>query len=265
MTASIDGQAFASDSQAATARAAARGTYVLMGAKVTSTTNSITLGLYNIAEAGTYPLGVTSTVFGGTGNVFQAGGASVGSWDTLFSGASGKVTVSTLTASRIAGTFFFTAAGSTDPTSIRTVTNGSFDLPVTGSAGTLPANAGSSMTARINAAEWTAATVIVQYSLGVLRFSGGTSAGNPTYNLTFLVGSMTGPGNYPLNSTTRKLTVTSGTTQVWDSQFGGTAAVVVTELTTSRVKGSFTATLPPASGTGPTLTIVDGLFNLGLP
>lgn len=271
MTATIDGQAFASDAQRAmaTVSAAAPGTYVLTGTKAASASDYLTttVTLYNIAATGTYPLGVTGVVFGGIGSVFQASGATVGTWLTPLSGASGTVTVSTLTSSRIAGTFAFIAAGSLDATSIRTVTNGSFDMPVTGSAGTLPANRGGSMTARINGAPWTAATVVVVgYSSGTLAFGGSTAAGNPTYNLTFVIGSMTGPGTYPFNSTgpIRTLSVTSGT-QVWSSQLGGTGAVVVTDLTTARVRGSFTATLPPASGTGATLTIDNASFNVGLP
>jgi len=203
MTATIDGQAFASDSQAATATAASTlpGSYFLTGTKVTSTTNylTLTIALYNIAATGTYPLGVTSTIFGGHGGVFQVSGAgTVASWDTPLSGASGMVTVSTLTANRIAGTFAFTAAPTVGSTSTRIVTDGSFDLPVTGSAGTMRPNAGSSMTARLNGTSWTAAAVvIVGYSSGLLAFGGGTSAGNPTYQLNFTLGPLTGPGTYP--------------------------------------------------------------------
>jgi len=272
MTATIDGQAFASDAQRATATvsASAPGAYVLIGSKVASASDYVTVSvtLYNLAATGTYPLGVTGVVFGGVGSVTQQSGATFGTWLTPLSGASGTVTVSTLTSSRIAGTFSFTAAASLDPTSIKSVTNGSFDLPVTGSAGTLPANAGNSMTARINGAQWTAAAVAgVGYSSGTLTFGGLTTAGNPTYNVNFIIGSVTGPATYPYSTTgvTRRLMVTSST-QVWSSQFtGATGAVVVTDLTTARVKGSFTATLPPASGTGAPLTIDNGSFNLGLP
>lgn len=272
MTATIDGQAFASDSQAATATATSTipGSYFLTGTKVTSTTNylSLTIALYNIAATGTYPLGVTSTIFGGIGGVYQQSTATVASWSTPLSGASGMVTVSTLTTSRIAGTFAFTAAPTVGSTSTRIVTNGSFDLPVTGSAGTLPPNAGSSITARLNGTSWTAAAVVnVGYSSGLLFFGGATGAGNPTYQLGFTLGPLTGPGTYSftrLGPTTLSVLSTSQS-QVWDSHIGGTGSVVVTDLTTARIKGSFTATLPPASGTGPMLTIDNASFNVGLP
>jgi len=264
-TATIDGQAFASDSQLAmaTVAASAPGVYVLTGAKATSSTNyvNLTITLYNLTVPGTYPLGVTGVVFGGIAIVSQSGP----SWTTPLSGAAGTVTVSTLTASRIVGTFAFTATAPLDPTSSRTVTNGSFDLPIIGSAGTLPANRGSSMAAQMNGASWTAATVIAGYTAGTLSFSGQTTVGNAIYSVNFIIGSVSGPGTYPLSNPGRTIMVTSGSTQVWSSQLtGATGQVAVTEMTATRAKGSFTATVPPA-GTGTTLTITNGSFNVGLP
>jgi hypothetical protein len=273
MTATIDGQAFASDPHSAMATATSRapGTYVMQGSRVTSPTDYLTLTvtLFNIAATGTYPLGMTGVMFGGIGNVFQTTPpATVASWDTPLSGASGTVTVSTLTASRIAGTFSFTAAPSTGATSIRTVTNGSFDLPVTGSVGTLPANAGSSLTARVNGAPWTASAVaVVGHTSSALAFGGGTTLGNTTYQMAFTLGPLAGPGTYPVTNIgpTTLGVITVSPSQSWDSRLGGTGSIVVTELTAARVKGTFTATLPPSSGTGPSLTIDNGSFNVGLP
>ena len=227
LTATIDGQAFASDASAATATVAASapGAYALSGSKVISSTNftRISLTLYNLTVPGTYPLGVTGVMFGGLASVSEA----VPTWLTPLSGASGTVTVSTLTASRIGGTFAFTAAAPLDPTSTRTVTNGSFDLPVTGTAGTLPPNRGSSMTAQMNGASWTAATLISGSTSGVLILGGATTVGPAIYSVTFTIVGVNGPGIYALsNPDGRTLSVTSGT-QVWSSQISAATGQVV--------------------------------------
>src|SRR5678815_2774364 len=110
MTASIDGQAFSS-SQLASASAASSSmvsVYTIIGARLLSgtTAQSISLSLYNIAGPGTYPLGVNSTNFGGIGTVAEGATA----WTTPLSGAAGTVNITSLTPTRIAGTFSFNAA-----------------------------------------------------------------------------------------------------------------------------------------------------------
>jgi len=263
LTATIDGQAFASDASAATATvtASAPGFYALAGTKSTNLT-TISLALYNLTVPGTYPLGVTGVMFGGLASVSEA----VPTWLTPLSGASGTVTVSTLTASRIVGTFAFTAAAPLDPTSTRTVTNGSFDLPVTGTAGTLPPNRGSSMTAQMNGASWTAAALSSQSTPGVLILGGATLVGPAIYSVTFTIVGVNGPGTYALsNPDGRTLSVMSGT-QFWSSQSSAaTGQVVVTDFSTTRAKGTFTATIQPSGGTTVPLTITNGSFNAGLP
>jgi hypothetical protein len=260
-TATIDGQAWSGDlSVSATTSPASPGTYILGGSKLVSGSTALTLllTLYNIGATGTYPLGVGGTVVGGTGSVTE--GAS--SWLTPLSGAAGTVTVSTLSASTIAGTFSFTAAPLVGGGASRVVTNGSFDIPISGTPGTLPASAGSKMSATLGGAAWNAATVVtVAHSGGVYQFGGS----NTDYNLNFVLSSITGPGTVSLNASTETLSITKGL-QTWRSSFGGSGSVTITELSASRIKGTVTATLPDGVGAGAgTLTVADGIFDVGLP
>ncbi|HZJ56051.1 MAG TPA: DUF6252 family protein, partial [Myxococcaceae bacterium] len=158
MTASIDGQAFSS-SQLASASAASSSmvsVYTIIGARLLSgtTAQSISLSLYNIAGPGTYPLGVNSTNFGGIGTVAEGATA----WTTPLSGAAGTVNITSLTPTRIAGTFSFNAAEVVNPSSTKSVTNGAFDMPVTGTPGTVQPYQGSSMKATLGGTSWIGAT-----------------------------------------------------------------------------------------------------------
>ena len=112
------------------------GAITIQGTWNNSTT--ITLNLFNIDEPGTYPLGVTSANVGGIGVVSNTTGRA---WSTPGSGAAGTVTLTTYTASRIAGTFSFNAEPLTGAaTGTKVVTGGAFDLILAsnGNFGTLP-------------------------------------------------------------------------------------------------------------------------------
>lgn len=260
-TASVDGTAYTYDQYThVSVSTAAPGTYVLIGSRIVSgtTAESITLSIYNISATGTYPLGVNATNFGGIASV-QEGATS---FTTPLNGGSGTVTVTTLTSTRIAGTFAFTAANPLTPTSIKTVTNGSFDLTISGTPGTVLPNQGSTMSAQIAGAAWNGATIVmVGHSSGVFAF-GGQSLGS--YSLDFNLSSITGPGTYPLSNTgsVETLVATLGGS-AWSSQLGGSGSVVVTSLNNDRIKGTFSATLSTTGG-GP-LTIASGTFDLGIP
>jgi hypothetical protein len=255
--ATVDGQGWSGDTGvSATASASTPGTYILVGSRLLSgsTYRTLNLTLYNIAATGTYPLGVGPTVVGGIGTVTD--GATT--WLTPLSGAAGTVTISTLSSSTIAGTFSFTATPLGGGAGSRVVGNGSFAIPVTGTAGTVPAGAGSRMSAVLGGVAWNAATVVtVSHSGGVYAFGGS----NTDSFVNFTLSSITGPGTVALNTTTETLSVQQGL-QEWSSIIGGSGSVTITELTASRIKGTVSATLQ--AGGGGTLSISGGTFDVGL-
>ena len=82
---------------------------------------------------------------------------------------------------------------------------------------------------------------------------------------------MTGPGTYPLGAIARVMTgtlqVSPTVTNIWTtSATGGTGSVTITSITNTRLRGTFTATLVPLSGTNTTGTvaIANGTFDMGL-
>ncbi|MDQ3697488.1 MAG: DUF6252 family protein [Gemmatimonadota bacterium] len=269
-TATIDGQAWESDLLSQAAVAGSPGTYTLTGGKVLSSTDfrGITLALFNIGAAGTYPLGVGVFAFGGMGIVSEPGAA----WSTPNSGAAGSITITTLTTTRIAGTFEFTTTTSLTPgaTGTRTVTDGEFDLPVrrtSGTFGPLPDNQGSRASATIDGAAWNAAELVVSYSFGTLAL--GISNDRRSINMIFA--NVTGPGTYPLASPS-SVSAMGGTSDptslcCWLQPTGNSGSLTVTSLTATRVKGTFSFTLAPSpntTATGP-LVITNGQFDFGLP
>ena len=66
MTAKIDGVAFTADKKV-TVDQDPGGVYTLVGTTTGAPAVIITLGLFNIADTGTYPIGVGATVIGATG------------------------------------------------------------------------------------------------------------------------------------------------------------------------------------------------------
>jgi hypothetical protein len=85
---------------------------------------TMSLGIAGLTAPGTVNLNIA------TGQGSQAIiSNSTGGWGTAFNGGSGTITVTTLTANRIAGTFSFDAvAGSGNATGTLQVRNGKFDV-----------------------------------------------------------------------------------------------------------------------------------------
>lgn len=90
-----------------------------------STTYNMTLSLAHATMVDDYPL-ILPSIFGSSANLTNASGAR---WATGALGATGSVTVTTFTASRIAGTFAFAGAPITGgAVSLMHVTRGTFDV-----------------------------------------------------------------------------------------------------------------------------------------
>lgn len=120
VTATIDGQAF----RAVSAQAIRTGNIIGIGSADAQSTAIGFAFMETAGGTGTYPIGPTTVANGSVTIGTQSWTASAGN------GGSGTITVTTLTATRVAGTFNFTApalTGSPTPAT-RVVTNGSFDL-----------------------------------------------------------------------------------------------------------------------------------------
>jgi len=269
LTAAIDGAPWVSNlgAELSGVPIAVPGVYSISG--IQSNGYIMVIGLFNISGPGTYPLGVGPLVAGGFGQVSNA----TGGWVTPQSGEAGSITITTLTASHMAGTFNFVAAALTGTaTGTRTITNGTFDLEVKpqGTIGPLPANAGSRLSATIGGTNFNAAAAIGQLvNIGTPLIS--ITGNNDARSLTISLTGVTTPGTYPLTSSpaNRSISVSNNVntfSNIWSSSGqGGSGSVTITAITASRIQGTFTATLAPAPGTSTTgtLTVANGVFDMG--
>ena len=258
-TAKIDGSDFTALAASTAAQISDAGNFAIVGGS--STGSSITMILYSIGAPGTYPLGVSGTVRGGLGTV----GTSSSSFSTPLSGTAGSVTITQVSATRIAGTFNFVAGA--EPVT-RTVTEGEFDLPVTGNGSiNVPDYAGSRVDGTINDVPWNAATVVM-----VSGPSSGTLAvgfSNLTYQMNLILSGWTGTGTYTLNTgASRQMTVlaTDGSLRFWGGSGGlSTGAFTVTSASATRVSGTYDVTLHPAGvGQAPGDLHLAGTFDIGI-
>ena len=264
-TATIDGTAWTSAEASTNVTGSASGTFSIVGSEVSgNSAKYLTLTLYNIGAPGTYPLGVSGTIAGGIA-VVGTSGPSSSSFTTPLSGDAGSVTITDVSSTHIAGTFSFVAGVA--PT-IRTVTQGSFDLPVTSSGSVaVPDYAGSRFTGTLNGAPWNAASVVMgsKPSSGTL----GVGIGNLGYQINLIISGWTGAGTYLMNTgVSRQMTAiaTDGSLKVW----GGSGALttgsfVVTSASASRVAGTYDVTLMPAGvGQAPGNLHFVGSFDFGI-
>ena len=271
-TAKIDGANWASNSGAERigVTLSQPGLYSITGIQLGGSGLTIIMTLTNIPGPGTYPLGVGFSVAGG--NVLISSAAGPG-WRTAQTGADGTITITTLTSSRIEGTFNFTAVPFTGgATGNKTVTDGSFTLEVkpTGTVAPLPDNAGHKVSATFNGVAFNAAEV----AAGYLSSNSGTlsiAATTPTRSLSIQFTSVplaTGTYNVSTAIPIRTLGVTTlvGTqvqSSYTSSATGSTGSITITSFTATRIKGTFTAVLQPIGAQTGTMTITNGTFDIG--
>jgi len=273
MTAKIDGASWASVSPASlSANQVLPGAYTLIGFDNSST--NINISLANIRGPGTYPLGVGPSVPGGSVILANSAG---GGWATVNSGADGQISITTLTTTEMAGTFNFTVnALSGNATGTKTVTAGDFHVAVKQLVpiGAIPDNAGSTLTATIGGTTWNAAFVTA--SLNSIAGSPylTIAAGNSTRGFGIIISGMTGVGTYALGNTstvTRQMQVSNVVnplSNIWSSiGAGSSGSVVITSVTATRIKGTFSGVLSAAPGSNSpgTMTVANGTFDIGLP
>lgn len=263
-SATIDGSAWTSAALyivTATNTSTIPGGLVFSGTMGVNPARSLAMTLDRIKGPGTYPLGVnTGTTAGGTLTMVNG---SV-SWWTALNGHSGSITITSLTSSRVKGTFTATLTPLAGGTGTVQVTNGKFDVPVNpGYAPPAADDEGSWIRATIGGTAWNGGTVV---GLG-----GGTGtvgiAGNSEgeYNVSITAGPLTGPGTGPLGSTVplRQLRVQlPGQVTAWGGVQGDVGTMTITSITAKRVAGTFSGTLAPVGGSGQPLTVTNGSFDV---
>lgn len=239
------------------------GMYVVSGVRTQGNVYTMVFTLNNITGTGTFPLGVNISAFGGYALLSDASDG----WTTTLDGAAGEIVITTLTPTRIVATFEFVADPLSGTGPARTVTNGQFDVTITGTGGVALPNQGSSVTGTIGGA-FTSAQATHILSVG------GTPtltivANNTDRSVTMGIANMTGAGTYTLSSSAPVRTIFANAdltspTAVWRSdQAGGSGEVIISSVTADRIVGSFTATLVPFGGGAAGNLSVSGSFSLG--
>jgi hypothetical protein len=123
LSATIDGKAWASVVPAAIFK----NNIVSIAGLDAALTTTVSFA-FGATGTGTYSLAPSNSV-GGLGLVVKTSGTTSQSWGTALSGGSGSVTLTTLTANHVVGTFAFDAVpSSAGATGTVHVTNGKFDI-----------------------------------------------------------------------------------------------------------------------------------------
>jgi len=217
---------------------------------------SVQLFLGFIGGVGSFPLGVNAgSTAGGTAQLVLAPDI----WTTPFSGAAGSLEVTERTATRIAGTFAFTADALLNVLpATRTVTSGAFDLTVSTGLPALPTQVGSTMTATIDGGAWNGAT-IVALNPGAGTFS--VSGSNTAYSFMVTPKQPVAAGNsYGIPSQISLSVIRTGTADSWAAIGGADIGTwTIDSFTAAGMSGSFSGTIPGLS-VGTPLTIAGGEF-----
>jgi hypothetical protein len=262
-TATIDGQAWASDTSligvSGSATPTRTGTLVISGYQVSSG-RALTLTLSFFIGPASQPLGVNiGTTPGGVGTVTVAPDI----WLTPLSGAAGFVTLTARTDKRIAGTFFFTAAANAGVVpATRTVTGGAFDITIDAGLPPLPTGVGSTTIATIGGTPWNAATIIgLNTGSGIFGFG----ADNTAYSLSITPKIPVAAGNsYGVPSQMNMSVIRTGTADSWAAITGpDIGTVTITTLSSNRLVATFSATLPPLNAASE-LSVTGGAINAHL-
>ena len=265
ISARVDGVAWSAPTAGVQALAsAAPGQLGFIGVSLTAPSISMGLTLGHIPGPGTYPLGVN--VFsnaGGTGTVGLNGIAS----NTPLNGSAGTVTIATLSATRVTGTFSFVAEPISGGGAPVVVTDGSFDVPL--SAGFVPVAGvalGSSTSVTLGSVEWNAATVVGIGSSGTYTFT----SSNTEYTMTCVIGPIDTPGQgaLTLSSPVRRIhIIRSDGTAAWGASANDIGTITVEAVSSTRISGTFEGTLTASviNDTDDPLIITDGHFDVRVP
>jgi hypothetical protein len=241
------------------------GTIVITGVKVAGqSTTSISVILGFISGPGTYRLGVNqASTPGGTGLLLEtAPPATSEARTTPFTGAGGTVVITSLTSTRIKGTFDFVAVpilGSTF-TGNKSITNGTFDVELPANFTSVPAaNHGSTVQADLGGTPFFGATVVGIGSMGSYAFGGNTEE----FDLSFVTQTpVNATGDYALGTGIRLTVQNKETNDVWGGAAAATGTVTITSVANGRLVGTFSGTLQPNGQAPGTLVVANGSFDV---
>ncbi len=227
----------------------------------------IQMVLSSITGPGTYAIGVGANLRGGSATL----SLNPSTWVAPNSGAAGSITLAQVSDTLLVGTFSFAAdaVGGT-PAGTKNVTDGEFRLPVTtiGAIGPVPDNAWSEVRATVAGSPWSAAGIATQFSTPTLSIVAFTN----TRTITMTLAEVDGPGVYAISQTLPLRSITAIGDGVdplvccWGPTPPATGSVTITSITSTRIRGTFEASLeasPFGTATG-TLVIVNGSFDNGL-
>lgn len=267
-SATIDGQAWTADATgfSVTGNPGVPGSLIIAGVEVVAPNDYRTLSLTVsfIGAPGVYPIGINiGTTPGATASVTQVSPGPVSTfWLTSLNGAAGTLTVTSLTATRMKGTFSFTGDLSPPgPGPQATVTNGSFDVALPSGFTAVPAgNHGSTFTADLGGSAFNGATVLALGDLSLGSFSGGGQTVATSVSLTTAT-AITTPGTYALGTQMTLSVLEFGSGDSWGSTTGVTGTVTLTSVGNGRVVGTFDGVLVPLGPTVGNLTVT-GSFDM---
>lgn len=267
LRAKIDGTAWSAPASAGILAAShiAPGLYIILGQPTGDYRMEFTLS--NITGVGTFPLGVSAFARGGTVALSQ----SPATWRTPLSGAAGSITFTELSDTLVVGTFAFEArAVPGSAVGTKQITEGEFRIVLTtvGVIGPIPDNAWSEVRATVAGSPWNAAHIATSSATTTLSIV----AFNETRSITITLAEVQGVGTYTLSSgfPIRSMTeVGDGVDPLvccWGMYGTAGGSVTITSLTSTRMRGTFEATLEPSAfgnATG-SLVIASGTFDNGL-
>lgn len=265
MSAAINGTGWTATT--ASAVAAGSGGLMITGTRLTTPNYTLSFTLSNIGGVGVYALGVGVNMFGGR---VIASSPTLGGWSTPLSGAAGEINITALTAARVAGTFAFVATPQAGATGNLTVTSGSFDVPIIGTLGAVPANAGNKLTANIGGVAFNAGAATALVTTGSTQLFS-IAALTLDRNMSIMLANVTAAGTYSLSAAAPVRTIQisgapGNAAATWGSQLtGGSGTVIVTTFSASRIIGTFNATLVPIFGGATGNLAVTGTFDMGRP
>ncbi len=264
-SASIDGTAWSAPSasvNAAASTSSVPGGLIFTGTTVGTQARSLIISLDRIKGPGTYPLGVnTGTTAGGT--LTMTLGSQ--SWWTPLNGKAGTITITSLTSTRVAGTFSGELGPLAGGAGTVHITNGKFDVPRNpGYAAPATDDEGSWVSATVGGFDWNGATVV--------GFGGGTgtavvTATTDDYIVTITAGPLSGADSGPLTGAgavpIRTVRVQrAGTTNAWGGLAGDVGTLSISSITAKRIAGTFSGTLAPLGGTPTPLAVIGGQFDV---
>lgn len=246
LSARINGTAWSSAPQAIsfTSSPSELGASALSGASASPST-SLSVFLGAIDGPGTYPMGVSPGLMSG-----GSAGITIGSttWSTPGNGASGTLVFTSITPSRVAGTFAFRAVSLTDRSDTLVVTDGRFDVPRGTFAVRAPNDRGNSMRGTVNGMPFNAGIVNGE-SVGPILGIRGASDGLVDVSLTLV--NVSAVGSYPLRVGTIIVVVTDAGGVLGLTAQDAEGVVTITEYSRSRIAGRFSGRLSPLPGGSP--------------